>query len=82
MPVSADLENGFGDDPEKVAETIRLAAAAGIVGGSIEDASGNPDAPIYDIGLVVARIEAAVAAAKSLPYKFTLTARAENYLRR
>ena len=80
LPVSADLENGFGDSPEDVAETIKLTAATGIVGGSIEDASGNPDAPIYDIGLAVARIEAAVAAAKSLPYKFTLTARAENYL--
>ena len=79
LPVSADLENGFGDS-EEVAETIRLTAATGIVGGSIEDASGNPDAPIYDIGLAVARIEAAVTAAKSLPYKFTLTARAENYL--
>jgi 2-methylisocitrate lyase-like PEP mutase family enzyme len=80
LPVSADLENGFGDSPEEVAETIRLTAATGIVGGSIEDASGNPDAPIYDIGLAVERIEAAVAAAKALPYKFTLTARAENYL--
>jgi 2-methylisocitrate lyase-like PEP mutase family enzyme len=80
LPVSADLENGFGDSPEEVAETIRLTTETGIVGGSIEDSSGNPDAPIYDIGLAVARIEAAVAAAKSLPYKFTLTARAENYL--
>jgi 2-methylisocitrate lyase-like PEP mutase family enzyme len=80
LPVSTDLENGFGDSPEEVAETIRLTAATGIVGGSIEDASGNPDAPIYDIGLAVERIEAAVAAAKALPYKFTLTARAENYL--
>src|ERR1700733_478591 len=80
LPVSADLENGFGDSPEEVAETIRRTAATGIVGGSIEDASGNPDAPIYDIGLAVERIEAAVAAAKALPYKFTLTARAENYL--
>jgi 2-methylisocitrate lyase-like PEP mutase family enzyme len=80
LPVSADMENGFGDSPEQVAETIRLTAATGIVGGSIEDSSGNPDAPIYDFGLAVERIEAAVAAAKSLPYKFTLTARAENYL--
>ena len=63
-----------------MADTIRLTIATGLVGGSIEDSSGNPDAPIYDIGLAVARIEAAVAAAKSLPYKFTLTARAENYL--
>lgn len=80
LPVSADLENGFGDSPDAAAETIILSTATGIVGGSIEDASGNPDAPIYDIGLAVARVEAAVAAAKSLPYKFTLTARAENYL--
>jgi 2-methylisocitrate lyase-like PEP mutase family enzyme len=80
LPVSADLENGFGDSPEEVAETIRLTTQTGIVGGSIEDASGNPDVPIYDIGLAVARVEAAVTAAKSLPYKFTLTARAENYL--
>jgi len=80
LPVSADLENGFGDSPDTVAETIRLAASTGIVGGSIEDASGNRDDPIYDIGLAVERVKAAVAAAKSLPYKFTLTARAENYL--
>ena len=80
LPVSADLENGFGASPEEVAETIHLTQATGIVGGSIEDSSGNPDAPIYDFGFAVARIEAAVAAAKSLPYKFTLTARAENYL--
>ena len=80
LPVSADMENGFGDSPAEVAETIRLTAATGIVGGSIEDSSANPDAPIYDFGLAVERIEAAVAAAKSLPYKFTLTARAENYL--
>ena len=58
LPVSADLENGFGDSPEIVAETIRFTAATGIVGGSIEDSSGNQDAPIYDIGLAVARIEA------------------------
>lgn len=80
LPVSADMENGFGDSPEEVAQTIRLTAATGMVGGSIEDSSTNPDAPIYDFGLAVERIEAAVAAAKSLPYKFTLTARAENYL--
>jgi 2-methylisocitrate lyase-like PEP mutase family enzyme len=80
LPVSADLENGFGDAPEAAAETIRLSAATGIVGGSIEDSRGNRDAPIYDFGLAVERVQAAVEAAKSLPYKFTLTARAENYL--
>ena len=80
LPVNADLENGFGDTPAAAAETIRLSAATGIAGGSIEDASGRADAPIYDIGLAVERIQAAVAAAQSLPYRFTLTARAENYL--
>lgn len=80
LPVSADLENGFGDDPGTVAETIRLAAEGGVVGGSIEDASGQPDMPIYDLGLAVARIGAAVEAARALPFPFTLTARAENYL--
>jgi 2-methylisocitrate lyase-like PEP mutase family enzyme len=80
LPVSADLENGFGDAPEDAAATIRLSAATGIVGGSIEDSSGNRDAPIYDFSLAVERVHAAVEAAKSLPYKFTLTARAENYL--
>src|SRR5580693_6971713 len=79
-PVAADLENGFGDSPETAAETIRLAAAAGLVGGSIEDASGNPRAPIYDIRYAVQRIESAAGAARALPFAFTLTARAENYL--
>lgn len=80
LPVSADLENGFGDTPEMVAETIGLAAAAGIVGGSIEDATGRTDDPIYAMDLAVARVRAAVAAARVLPFPFTLTARAENYL--
>lgn len=80
LPVSADLENGFGDTPEIVAETIRLAAETGIVGGSIEDATGNPDKPIYDLELAIERVEAAVEAAHALPFPFTLTARAENYL--
>lgn len=80
LPVSADLENGFGDDPEFVVETIRLAAAAGVVGGSIEDATGRPDQPIYEREHAVDRVRAAVAAARSLPFPFTLTARAENYL--
>ena len=80
LPVSGDLENGFGDAPETVAETIRLGAAAGLVGGSIEDATGNPVRPIYDIGLAIERIIAAAEAARALPFPFTLTARAENYL--
>jgi len=80
LPVNADLENGYGDDPNTVAETIRLAAAAGVVGGSIEDATGRADDPIYDRDFAVERIRAAVAAARALPFTFTLTARAENYL--
>jgi 2-methylisocitrate lyase-like PEP mutase family enzyme len=81
-PVSADLEKGFGDAPEIVAETIRLAAlAAGLVGCSIEDASGNPNAPIFEIGHATERIAAAVAAARALPFPFTLTGRTENFLR-
>jgi len=79
LPVSADLENGFGDSPQVVAETIKLAAAAGVVGGSIEDATGSPDHPIYEIELATERVRAAVAAARALPFPFTLTARAENY---
>lgn len=81
LPVSADLEKGFGDTPSVVAETIRLAAEAGLVGGSIEDATGNSEKPLYDLGLAVERVAAAVEAARGLPFKFTLTARAENYLR-
>jgi len=80
LPVSADLENGFGDAPETVAETIKLAAGAGIVGGSIEDATGRADDPIYDIGHATERIVAAVEAVRDLPFTFTLTARAENFL--
>lgn len=80
LPVNADLENGFGDDPSAAAETIRLAAAAGVVGGSIEDATGREEGPIYCFEHAVARVEAAVEAARSLPFTFTLTARAENYL--
>jgi 2-methylisocitrate lyase-like PEP mutase family enzyme len=80
LPVSADLGNGFGDSPETAAEAIRLAAAAGVVGGSIEDATGRTDAPVYEIARAVERIEAAVGAARGLPFTFTLTARAENYL--
>ena len=81
LPVSADLEKGFGDAPETVAETIRLAAEAGLVGCSIEDASGNPDAPIFEFGHATERIAAAAEAARALPFPFTLTGRTENFLR-
>jgi 2-methylisocitrate lyase-like PEP mutase family enzyme len=81
LPVSADLEKGFGDAPETAADTIRLAAAYGLVGGSIEDASGNKDKPLYDMAHAVERVTAAVEAARELPFPFTLTARAENFLR-
>ncbi|MEX3931530.1 isocitrate lyase/phosphoenolpyruvate mutase family protein [Paraburkholderia phymatum] len=80
LPVSADLENGFGDAPEDAAETIRQAAAAGVVGGSIEDATGRAGDPIYAYDLAVERVRAAVEAARALPFPFMLTARAENYL--
>jgi 2-methylisocitrate lyase-like PEP mutase family enzyme len=80
LPVSGDLENGFGDDPEACAETIRLAAGAGLVGGSIEDATGRADTPIYRYEQALERVRAAVAAARSLPFPFTLAARAENFL--
>jgi 2-methylisocitrate lyase-like PEP mutase family enzyme len=80
LPVSGDLENGYGDDPETCAETIVLAAKAGLVGGSIEDASGNPKNPIYPFDLSVERIKAAVKAAGSLAFPFILTARAENLI--
>jgi 2-methylisocitrate lyase-like PEP mutase family enzyme len=80
LPVSADLENCYGDNPETVAETIRLAAAAGVVGGSIEDTTNQPDNPIYELDAAVERVGAAAEAARSLPFPFTLTGRAENYL--
>jgi 2-methylisocitrate lyase-like PEP mutase family enzyme len=80
LPVAADLENCFADSPEGCADTLLKAAETGIVGGSIEDASGHADQPIYDFGLSVARVEAAVAAVRGLPFPFTLTARAENLL--
>ena len=80
LPVSADLENGFGEAPETVAETIRRAAATGLVGGSIEDASGDPRRPIYELEHATERIAAAAEAAHALAWPFTLTARAENYL--
>lgn len=81
LPVSADLEKGFGDAPEDVAATIRLAAEAGLAGGSIEDATGDPARPLFDFGQAVERVAAAAEAARALPFGFTLTARAENYLR-
>ncbi|HJS87513.1 MAG TPA: isocitrate lyase/phosphoenolpyruvate mutase family protein [Acetobacteraceae bacterium] len=81
VPVSADLEKGFGDRPEDAAETIRLAAEAGLVGGSIEDASGDPQRPLFDAGHARERIAAAAEAARALPFPFTLTARAENFIR-
>jgi len=80
LPVSADLEKGFGDAPAIVAETIRLAAEAGLVGCTIEDATGNHDNPVYDFHLAVERIAAAAQAARALPFPFTLAARAHNLL--
>ena len=80
LPVAVDLENGFADDPAGCAKSLLRAAEAGAVGGSIEDATGRADAPIYCFEHAVARIEAAVAAVRTLPFPFTLTARAENYL--
>ena len=81
LPVSADLENCFADDPAEVGETIILGARAGLVGGSIEDYSGEPSNHIYDFGLAVERVHAAAEAARALDFPFTLTARAENLIR-
>jgi 2-methylisocitrate lyase-like PEP mutase family enzyme len=80
LPVSADLENGYADDPRAAAEIIRLAAEAGAVGGSIEDATGDANDPIYDFELAVDRVQAAVEVARSLDFPFTLTARADQLL--
>jgi 2-methylisocitrate lyase-like PEP mutase family enzyme len=80
LPVSADLENGFGDDPDTCADTIRQAAALGLVGGSIEDATGHAGDPIYAYDLSVRRVQAAVKAARSLSFPFVLTARAESLI--
>jgi 2-methylisocitrate lyase-like PEP mutase family enzyme len=81
LPVSADLEKGFGDAPEAAAETIRLAAAVGLVGGSIEDATGDPGKPLYDASHAIERVAAAVEAGHALSFPFMLTARAEGFLR-
>ena len=80
LPVSADLGKGFGDRPEDVVLTVRLAAEAGLVGCTIEDSTGNPDSPLYDFSRAVKRIAAAAEAARALPFPFTLTARAHNFL--
>src|SRR5581483_8618443 len=80
LPVSADFGRGFGDEPEAVAETIRHAAQAGLVGCTIEDSTGNPERPLYEFDLAVERIAAAAQAARALPFPFMLTARAHNFL--
>jgi 2-methylisocitrate lyase-like PEP mutase family enzyme len=80
LPVSADLENGFGAAPRDTARTIELAGAAGLVGGSIEDTTGDAAHPIFDFSEAVERVAASVEAARSLPFPFTLTARTENFL--
>jgi 2-methylisocitrate lyase-like PEP mutase family enzyme len=81
LPVSADLEKGFGDAPSAAAETIGLAAEVGLVGASIEDATGDPARPLYGVGQAIERVAAAVQAARSLAFPFILTARAENFIR-
>jgi 2-methylisocitrate lyase-like PEP mutase family enzyme len=80
LPVNADLENGFADEPAEAAKMIEMACSHGAVGGSIEDATGDRRAPIYDFGLAVERVQAAVEVARALPIPFVLTARAENLL--
>lgn len=81
LPVTADLEKGFGDGPDAAAETIRQAAGVGLVGGSIEDATGDKDRPLFDVEEAAARVAAAAQAARALAFPFTLTARAEGFLR-
>jgi 2-methylisocitrate lyase-like PEP mutase family enzyme len=81
LPVSADLEKGFGDAPSVVAETVRLAAEAGLVGCSVEDATGNKETPLYDFAPAVERVRAAADAARKVGFPFMLTARSENFLR-
>jgi 2-methylisocitrate lyase-like PEP mutase family enzyme len=80
VPVSADLENGYGDRPEDVARTFREAATRGVVAASVEDSTGRDDAPLYERALAVERVRAAVAAARAMPFPFMVTARAENFL--
>lgn len=80
LPVSADLEQGAGDSPESAAETVRAAAGVGLAGCSLEDYSGDPDNPIYELSLAVERIQAAAESARALPEDFVLTARCENFL--
>ena len=80
LPVSADLENGFADDPKRAAQTLVRGAEAGLVGGSIEDSTGHRDKPIYDFNHALERVQASVEAVAKLPFKFTFTARAENQL--
>jgi 2-methylisocitrate lyase-like PEP mutase family enzyme len=80
LPVSADLENGFGNAPEDVAETMRRAADAGLVGCTIEDATGDPDKPLYDLAFAAERITAAAEVVRALPFPFMLTARAHNLM--
>src|SRR5690242_12344869 len=80
VPVSADLEKGFGDAPEAVAETVRRAADAGLVGCTIEDSTGRTEKPLYDFALAVERIAAGAEAARALAFPFMLTARAHNLL--
>jgi len=81
LPVSADLEKCFADEPKVAAETIRLASGVGLVGGSIEDATGDTNRPLFDVGQATERVAAAAEAARSLPVPFVLTARTENFLR-
>ena len=80
LPVAADLENGYGDSPEAAAETIRLAGGTGLVGGSIEDATGDPRHPVYDFQHAVERVAAAVEAARAFSFPFVLVGRAENFV--
>ena len=81
LPVSADLEKGYANEPAGVAETIRLSAAAGLVGASIEDATGSAERPLFELDVSVERVRAAISAARQLPFEFTLMARRENFLR-